>query len=80
MSTLSYSGRTFEEGVPVSRLVRVYSRDSGTLLASVMSDGSGYFTATWVGDWEAIFVVVLDADGGNQYNALVRDLKFPFES
>jgi hypothetical protein len=66
------SGHTKEEGVAVSRLVRVYLRSTGALLAQGWSDNTGYFSIS-VPDTSLVFVVALDDPKGTLINARVYD-------
>jgi len=67
---LSFSGYTYEVGLPVSRIVRAYRRDTGELVDETTSDSSGYYylNTTISGEHS---LVCLDDVGGNDYNDLI---------
>lgn len=68
-----YQGYVKESGNPVSRIVRLYRRDTGELIDSCESsvvDGYYYVTTTHSGEH---FIVAFDDDTGEEFNALVLD-------
>lgn len=64
------SGYTTEETVPRTRLVRVYSQETGKLIESTFSDLSGYFKVD-VPTGELVYAVVLDNPLGSKFNASI---------
>lgn len=67
-----YDGYVKEYGLPVSRTVRLYRRDTGILMDSTVSDTDGYYYLTTTLSGEH-FVVAFDDDIGDVFNALVAD-------
>jgi len=69
------SGYVYEEGLPVSRTVRVYARSTGELIASTTSDVlTGAFSLQVPDNTIEYYVVALDDEGdANDYNALIYD-------
>uniref|UniRef100_A0A6H1Z7R4 Uncharacterized protein n=1 Tax=viral metagenome TaxID=1070528 RepID=A0A6H1Z7R4_9ZZZZ len=67
------SGTVKEKGSPVSRVVRSYKRSTGELFASGSSAGDGTFSIDAPNDTDEMYVLALDDDAGDQYNALVFD-------
>jgi hypothetical protein len=72
-----YSGYITELSSPVSREVRIYNRITGELVSSTTSSGiDGYYYLTTVTSGEH-YIVVLDDDTGETYNALINDKLLP---
>jgi len=72
-----FDGFVYEKNTPVSRTVRLYSRSTGSLMAtdtSRSSDGYYYVTSTSSGTH---FLVAFDDDAGDEYNALILDKVSP---
>jgi hypothetical protein len=68
-----YHGYVTQLDLPVARQVRLYHRDSGDLMDETTSDvstGYYYLTTSVSGSH---YVVVLDDDAGDDYNALISD-------
>lgn len=71
------NGFITELNSPVSRVVRLYRRDTGVLMdsdTSRISDGYYYVTTTYSG---LHFVIAFDDDEGESYNALISDKLAP---
>ena len=69
------SGRTLEQGVPVSRRVLCHQRDTGVLVASTWSNANGDYVFKGLDNTKKYYVVSLDEDmSTTQYNAVVQDL------
>lgn len=76
-STLSRTkvvGKTTELGVPVSRLVRAYSRANGALLASTKSDKNGKYKLYLPYD---VSYTIISIDIHKKFNAVVQDNVVP---
>lgn len=72
-----YYGTVTELSSPVSRTVRLYNRASGELIDSDISvSGTGYYYLTTTISGEH-YVVALDDDTGETYNALINDKLLP---
>ena len=72
-----FDGFVYEKNTPVSRVVRVYDRSTGSLMGtdtSRSSDGYYYVTSTSSGTH---FLVAFDDDAGDEYNALILDKVAP---
>ena len=68
-----YHGYVKEKGVYVSRKVYLYRRDTGVLVDSCMSStNTGYYLLGTSVSGEH-FIVALDDDAGDNYNALIQD-------
>lgn len=68
-----YYGYITENELPVARKVYIYNRSTGALMGTTTSnasDGYYYLTTTISGEH---FIVVLDDDAGETYNALIAD-------
>jgi len=74
----SISGTVTESGIPVARIVRAYSRTSGTLRGQTTSSASnGHFSIALTGT-DLVYVVALDDLGvAPDYNAKIFDLVVP---
>jgi len=71
--TYYYEGYVTENLVPVSRLVRIYRRSTGELIASTMSNAfTGYYYLETLYD-EEHYVIAFDDEAGTEYNALISD-------
>jgi len=70
-------GYTTEETVPRSRLVRVYSKNTGKLLASTFSDLTGHFKID-VPTGEEVYAVVLDNPLSTRINASIISKIIPY--
>ena len=69
------TGKTLEQGVPVSRRVLCHQRDTGGLVASTWSNANGDYVFKGLNDTKKYYVVSLDEDmSTTQYNAVVQDL------
>lgn len=69
------TGKTLEQGQPVSRRVLCHQRDTGALVTSTWSDANGDYTFNGLDDTKKYYVVALDEDmSAVQYNAVVQDL------
>lgn len=69
------TGKTLEQGVPVSRRVLCHQRDTGALVTSTWSDASGNYVFNGLDNTKKYYVVSLDEDmSTTQYNAVVQDL------
>lgn len=68
-----YDGYVYEMGVPKSRLVRLYDRQTGQLIDENYSDSitGKYYLETPISG--AHFIVAFDDDAGYDYNALILD-------
>ena len=64
------AGKTTELGIPVSRLVRAYSRANGMLLASTTSDENGKYKFYLPYDVSYILVSI---DRYKKFNAVIQD-------
>ena len=72
-----FSGYVYEQGNPVSRIVRLYNRDTGALAdegTSLQSNGYYYLETTYSGEH---FIICLDDAAGETYNLLGYDLMVP---
>jgi hypothetical protein len=72
-----WDGYVKEYGQPVSRLVRLYNRDTGLLIDSDTSRGSDgyyYLTSSLSGTH---FITAFDDDIGDEFNALILDKLSP---
>ncbi|MEQ1411423.1 hypothetical protein [Acinetobacter indicus] len=68
------AGRTFELGIPKSKLVRIFSRNSGALLKQIKSDSNGYYKAYL--PYDAAYLIV-GIDENKIFNATVQDNVVP---
>jgi len=68
------AGRTFELGIPKSKLVRIFSRNSGALLKQIKSNHNGYYKA-YVPFDSAYLIVGIDEN--KIFNATVQDNVVP---
>lgn len=71
-----FSGYVYEIDVPVSRKIYVYNRDTGALVNYTTSSGDGYYyiETTYSG---AHYIVALDDESGESYNAVILDKMVP---
>jgi len=71
-----FSGYVKEGDVAVSRIVRLYNRNSGLLVDSTTSSGNGYYyvETTYSG---AHYLIALDDDSGDSYNMARLDKMIP---
>lgn len=67
------SGTVREKGVAVVRTVRSYIRSTGELYTETVSEENGNFTVGAPDDTTLMYVIALDDDAGDQYNALIYD-------
>lgn len=67
-----YHGHITENNVPIVRTVLLYNRSTGELMESTTSDASGYYLLETPYN-ENHFIVVLDDDAGEDYDALIQD-------
>ena len=73
------AGAIIEAGSPAARTVRVHNRSTGALVTSKVSDSEdGSFEITYVPN-ESLYIVALDNDTGDDYNALIYDRVLPVE-
>ena len=68
------AGRTLELGIPKSKLVRIFSRNSGALLKQIKSDSNGYYKAYL--PYDAAYLIV-GIDENKIFNATVQDNVVP---
>ena len=72
-----YYGYITENDVPISRIVRLYNRDTGELISATTSSGvSGYYNLSTTTNDEH-FIVAFDDEAGEDYNALILDRLLP---
>ena len=73
-----YDGYITENDSPVSRIVRLYYRDTGELIDSTTSSGgsNGYYSFDALINDEH-FIVAFDDEAGEDYNALILDRLLP---
>lgn len=72
-----YEGYVTENGDPVSRVVRLYYRDTGELIDSTTSSGNGgYYNLDAITNDEH-FIVAFDDEAGEDYNSLILDRLLP---
>lgn len=73
-----FSGYTFEEETPVSRILYLHNRTDGSLVATTTSSGDGYYYlgTTYSG---AHYIVCLDDEAGEDYNDMILGNMFPIE-
>ena len=64
------SGRTLELGVPKSKMVRIYSRNSGALLKQIKSNEDGVYKAYL--PYDAAYLIV-GVDENKIFNATAQD-------
>ena len=70
-------GYVTEDGAPISRMVRLYCRDTGELMDTTTSSGNdGYYYLTTNVD-EEHFIIAFDDVGDKDYNALILDRLLP---
>lgn len=77
LTTHYYYGYITEGNVPVSRTVRLYYRNTGELVSDTSSNadtGYYYLTTTISGEH---FIVTIDDEVGEDYNALILDRLLP---
>jgi len=67
------SGTVKEKGVAVIRTLRCYNRSTGLLFSTDSSQADGTFSINTPDDTTEMYVVALDDDAGDQYNALIFD-------
>ncbi|MDH1408021.1 hypothetical protein [Acinetobacter johnsonii] len=63
-------GHTYEIGVPKSKLVRVYNRENGVLLASVKSNADGLYKVFVP---HGLSYTIVSIDEKRVFNAVVQD-------
>lgn len=68
------AGRIFELGLPVSRLVYVYSRNPGRLLARTRSDPNGRYKLYVPHD---MAYTIISKDPNRKFNAVIQDNVVP---
>ena len=68
------AGKTLEMGVPKSKLVRIYSRANGSLIASTKSDENGVYKVYMPLDLAHTIVAI---DEHKQFNAVIQDNVVP---
>ena len=68
------AGQIFELGVPVSRLVYVFSRNSGRLLAETRSDPNGHYKLYVPRD---MAYTIISKDPNRKFNAVIQDNVVP---
>ncbi|MCK4529351.1 hypothetical protein KAW18_18460 [candidate division WOR-3 bacterium] len=74
-----YEGYVTENGDPVSRIVRLYYRDTGELIDSTTSSGgNGYYSLDTTANDEH-FIIAFDDEAGEDYNSLILDRLLPNE-
>lgn len=67
------SGTVKEKGVGVARTIRSYIRSTGAFYNEVLSESNGSFSVGAPDDTTEMYVIALDDDAGDQYNALIYD-------
>lgn len=67
------SGTVKEKGTAVARTVRSYIRSTGQFYTTTVSQGDGSFSVGAPDDTTLMYVIALDDDAGEQYNALIFD-------
>lgn len=70
-------GTITEDGVPVSRLVRLFDRTSGRLLREIWSKSDGAYSFDSLANRAQGYVVVAHDHGDNPKNAAIADLITP---
>lgn len=71
----SITGRVLENGLPVSRRVMLYERQTGIYAGQTRSDSDGNYTFKSTNETMTYFIVsVDDANDGVQYNLVGQDL------
>lgn len=75
-NTYFFSGTVYEKTTPVSRKIHIHRRDTGELVGTTTSSGNGhyYIETTYSGSH---YIVALDNDGGESYNAAILDKMIP---
>lgn len=69
------TGKTLEQGVPVSRRVMCHARGTGVLVNTTWSNANGDYVFKGLDNTKKYYVVSLDEDmSTTQYNAVVQDL------
>lgn len=68
------AGHTLELGLPKSKLVRIYSRNSGSLLKQIKSDADGSYKVHL--PYDASYLVVA-VDSNKVFNAVIQDNVVP---
>lgn len=68
------AGKTTEIGVPVSRIVKVYSRTNGMLLVSTRSNRNGEYKIYVPLDKS---YTITSIDSNKKYNAVIQDNVVP---
>ena len=71
-----FRGIIKEKGMPVQRRVCAYRRSTNLLAGSTTSSVDGYYYITTPYN-EEHYIVVLDNDSGDDYNALIQDRVYP---
>lgn len=69
----SISGKVKEDGVAVSRPLYCYDRSTGQQVAAATSDAFGNYAFTGLDATKQYYVVCLDDNQGNIFNAQVYD-------
>lgn len=72
-----FEGYVKQNDAYVSRIVRVYNRNTGELLAQTTSGVDGHYTITNLLDSSELYAVCLDDDIDPVYNALIYDRIIP---
>lgn len=72
-SSKPISGITRKDGVPGSKIVRLYDRVSGTLVREELSKPDGSFSFENLANDVEFYIVVLDPQPGSAYNAEAVD-------
>ena len=70
------TGTVLEDTTLVERVVRAYNRDNGALLGSALSTSGTFIISGLVSD-DITYVVALDDDDGDCYDALIIDRVIP---
>ena len=71
--TKNISGITRKDFVPLSKIVRLYDRETGILVRELLSNQDGSFTFESLSVSNKFYIVVLDQEPGSIYNAEVAD-------
>jgi len=71
----SISGRVLENGLPVSRRVMLYDRETGAFIGHTRSNSDGHYSFKRTNEARTYFIVSIDNNNdGVQYNLVGQDL------
>lgn len=71
--TYALTGTLTEKGSPVIRTINSYIRSTGELYSSTVSEANGTFSLAAPDTTTEMYILALDNDPGDQYNALIYD-------